>query len=218
MKRNLYDLVGVPPEAPREMVASACRRRIAKLEGAGTDEARAEIYAVREAWSILGDEKLRAAYDASLAAPKEPAPAPAAADLAVDSVASTLLKPRRLLPENWDRYRKLAGVIVVVGVFALMAAWNQGNRVAAQKRMEAAVYEAEYGEPPPGRRPAPAAAPAPARAEEPFSAEKFERDLKAREAAIQEEVAAEQTAREDEFREKNQRDNERPTRRRSRHR
>ena len=46
MKKNLYELVGVPPEAPREMIGSACKRRIAKLERDGGDAGKAEIYAV----------------------------------------------------------------------------------------------------------------------------------------------------------------------------
>ena len=45
MKRSLYDIVGVPPVAPREMIASACRRRIAQLERQGGEAARAEIFA-----------------------------------------------------------------------------------------------------------------------------------------------------------------------------
>ncbi len=67
-----------------------------------------------------------------------------------------------------------------VGLFALSAVYNQSNRVAAQKRLENATYEAEYGEPPPGaRKPAKAEEAKPA---EPFSAEKFEQELKEREA------------------------------------
>ena len=207
MKRSLYDLVGVPPVAPREMIGSACKRRIARLEAQGGDEAKAEIYALREAWSILGDEKLRAGYDASLAAAKPGAEAavdPLAARISPEVVATELLKPRHLWAENWERYRKLVFVLLFVGLMALSAVWNQSNRVAHQKRLEAATYEAEYGEPPPHlRKPAPAAEAKPA---EPFSAEKFERELKEREAEIQEQVARDQTAKEDEFRDKMQRE------------
>ena len=153
MKKNLYELVGVPPEAPREMIASACRRRIAKLEGDAADEARTEIYAIREAWSILGDEKLRTGYDASLAAPRPAAGgAGLAAEIASDSVARTLLRPRHWLPENWERYRKLVFVMLFVGLLALSAAWNRSSGIAAQKRIEAATYEAEYGDRPEARK------------------------------------------------------------------
>jgi curved DNA-binding protein CbpA len=205
VKKTLYDLVGVPPQAPREMIGMACKRRLAKLEAAGTDEARAEMYAVREAWSILGDEKLRAGYDATLAAaPAGPEPIdPLAAKITPAVVATELLKPRHLLAENWERYRKLVFVLLFVGLFALSAAYNQSARVAHQKRIEDANYEAEYGEP--RKPPPPAAAP---KAEEPFSAEKFEQELKAREKEIQEQVASEQTAKEDEFREKNRHEND----------
>ncbi len=208
MKKSLYDLVGVPPVAPREMIASACRRRIAKLEPDTSDAARAEIYAVREAWSILGDENLRAGYDASLAAATADPQARAAsiaAEIDPTSVTRELLRPRRAWAENWERYRKLVFVMLFVGLFALSAAWNQGNRVAHQKRLEALTYEAEYGEP----RPDPKAAKVEeARSAEPFSAEKFEQELKEREAAIQEQVTKDQTAKEDEFRNKLSREND----------
>ena len=39
----------------------------AKLPADVANEVQAEIYAIREAWSILGDDKLRSGYDASLA-------------------------------------------------------------------------------------------------------------------------------------------------------
>ena len=210
MKRSLYDLIGVPPEAPREMVASACRRRIAKLEREAGEDARAGIYAVREAWSILGDDKLRAGYDASLATAATDAEKPVAlaTEIAPVFVADTLLKPRRLLPENWERYRKLVFVMLAVGLFALSATWNESRRVATVKRIEAATYEAEYGGPPPGSKAAAkveVAAPADG---EPFSAEKFEREMKEREAELKQQVARDQTAKEDEFRDKLQRDND----------
>jgi curved DNA-binding protein CbpA len=211
VKKSLYDLVGVPPAAPRDMIGMACKRRIARLEAQGTDEARTEIYAIREAWSILGDDKLRAGYDASLAAVKPAEPAavdPLAARISPEVVASELFKPRHLWAENWERYRKLVFVLVFVGLMALSAVWNQSNRVAHQKRLEAATYEAEYGEPMPGTKPAGQAEAAKPASEEPFSAEKFERELKEREAAIQEQVAKDQTATEDEFREKMQREND----------
>ena len=222
MKKSLYDLVGVPPEAPREMIGSACKRRIAKLEREGGEDGKAEIYAIREAWSILGDDKLRAGYDASLAAEK-PGQAgagpidPVAARLAPAAIATELLKPRRLWSENWERYRKLVFVLFFVGLFALSAVYNQSNRVAAQKRLENATYEAEYGEPKPD--PAKAAKAEAAKSAEPFSAEKFERELKEREREIQAQVAKEQTAKEDEFRQKNQQENDpNANRRRSRYR
>ncbi len=209
MKKSLYDLVGVPPVAPREMVASACRRRIAQLEREGGEAAQAQVYAIREAWSILGDDKLRAGYDASLAAAR-PGPDDAArsallaSELAPADLAVELTKSRTLLAENWERYRKLVYAMLFVGLFAISAVYNSTRRAAHEKRLEAATYEAEYGEPPPHlRKPAPEAEAKPA---EPFSAEKFERELKEREAEIQEQVARDQTAKEDEFRDKMRRE------------
>lgn len=210
MKKSLYDLVGVPPVAPRDMIASACRRRIAKLELDPGDEARTEIYAIREAWSILGDDKLRAGYDASLATEKPPGfggaeAAILAAEISPDSAARTLFKPRRLLPENWERYRKLVYVMLFVGLIAFSATWNRSKRVAVQKSLEAAEYEAVNGE---ESAPKKAAKEVEAKPAEPFSAERFEKELKEREAAIQEQVAREQTAKEDEFRQKLQQDSD----------
>ena len=191
------------------MVASACRRRIAKLEGEPGDDARAQVYAIREAWSILGDEKLRAGYDASLAVQAPGAavtPAAMAAEISPDSVARTLLKPRQLLPGHWERYRKLVFLMVVVGLFALSTAWNHSARVAAQKRVQAAEYEAEHGEPPPDPRQA--AKVEEAKAAEPFSAEKFEREMRERETQLKAQVEKEQAAKDDEFRAKLQQEND----------
>lgn len=212
MKKSLYDLVGVPPEAPREMVASACKRRLARLEREGGEAAKAEMYAIREAWSILGDEKQRAGYDASLVAaaagPAGPEPVDLlAARLAPAAIATELLRPRRLWSDRWERYRKLVFALLFVGLFALSAAWNQSNRVAAQKRLEAVNYEAEYGESPPDPKAAKAQA-AEAKPAEPFSAEKFEQEMREREAQLKDQVARDQTAKEDEFREKLQREND----------
>jgi curved DNA-binding protein CbpA len=203
--------VGVPPEAPRDMIAAACRRRIAKLEGVPGEESKAEIYAVREAWSILGDEKLRAGYDASLAPPPGAGDgASPVAGLATEidpgSIGRALFKPRRLLPEMWERYRRVVFAIVFLGLFALSAAWNQSSRMAMERRIEDANYRAEHGLPRPG--PAQETQPAATAPAEPFSAEKFEQELKEREAAIQEKVANEQAAKEDEFRDKLQREND----------
>jgi curved DNA-binding protein CbpA len=208
MKRNLYDVVGVPPVAPREMIAAACRRRIAKLEGESTDEARAEIFAIKEAWSILGDDKLRAGYDASLAVaapgPAGGKPAAMVAELEPDPLKGALFKPRHWLPENWERYRKLVFALLFIGIFALSAAWNQSRRLAYEKRINDANYEAEFGEPRDAKK---AAMPEEKKPAEPFSAEKFEKEMREREAELKAQVEKEQVAKEDEFRQKLERDN-----------
>jgi curved DNA-binding protein CbpA len=212
VKKTLYELVGVPPAAPREIIASACRRRIARLEQDGGEEARAEIFAIREAWDVLGDAKLREAYDASLAGEVPAAEldkdrARLIAASAPDSVAEALLKPREI-PRDWNKIRKVAIFTSIALLFAISAIWNRGARLAHDKRLEAAQYEADYGEP----MPVPGKA-AKAKAEEKpaepgkFSAEQFEKELREREAAVREQVAKEQTAQEDEFRRKLEQDN-----------
>jgi curved DNA-binding protein CbpA len=212
VKKTLYELIGVPPAAPREVIASACKRRIARLEQDGGEEARAEIFAIREAWDVLGDAKLREAYDASLAGE-----APAAeldkdrarllAASAQPSVAEVLLKPRDI-PRDWNKIRKVAIFAAVALFIAIGSVWNRGARIAHEKRIEAATYEAEYGEPMPKPGKA-AAAKAEAKPAEPekFSAEQFEKELKEREAAAREQVEKEQAAQEDEFRRKLEQDN-----------
>ena len=216
MKRTLYELIGVPTQAPREIIASACRRRIARLEEAGGEQSRAEIFALREAWDVLGDAKLREAYDASLAGEAPVAEldrerARLVSASAPDTLAEALLKPREM-PRDWNRIRKLAIWVSLAVFIAVSAVWNRGARLARDMRLEAAEYEAEYGEPmPPKGKRAPAAAEANEGARNEagsFSAERFERELREREAAIRNQVASEQTAQEDEFRRKLERDND----------
>lgn len=201
MKKTLYELVGVPPAAPREIIGAACKRRIARLEQDGGEEARAAIYAIREAWHILGDDRTRAAYDASLASPQpqafvDPKAAAFAAQIAPDTLAAALVKPREV-PRDWARIGKYAGGGMMALLFVSIFAVNQNARVAAQKRTMDAAYEAEYGEPRQAARPA-----APVPAAEPFSAEKAEQEMREREAAAREQVERDQQKQEEEFRRK----------------
>ncbi len=207
MKKTLYELVGVPPTAPRDIIGAACKRRIAKLEEEGGEEAKAAAYAIREAWSILGDDKQRAAYDASLAAPKaeaviDPVAASFARQLAPDTLAATLVKPREV-PRDWARIGKLVGgagmILLAIAVWTV----NQNARIQSQKRLEAAVYEAEHG---PGATPSPAPKAEPAK-DEPFSAAKAEQEMRAREAEARARVEADTKKQEDDFRRKLEQEN-----------
>lgn len=202
MKKTLYELVGVPPTAPREIVGAACKRRIARLEEQGGEEAKAAIYAIREAWSILGDDRTRAAYDASLASPQPEAfvdrqAAAFAAQIAPDTLARALVKPREV-PRDWARIGKIAGGGMMALLFVSIFAVNQNARLSAQKRVEAATYEAEYGEPLAAKK----ATATPEKPAEPFSAEKAEQEMREREAAAREQVERDQQKQEDEFRKK----------------
>ena len=206
MKKTLYELVGVPPAAPREIIGAACRRRIARLEEQGGDEAKAGIYAIREAWDILKDDQTRAAYDASLATPQPEAvidrqAAAFVAQVAPDTLVKTLVKPR-VVPRDWARIGKYAGGAMMALVFIAIFAVNQNARVAAHKRLEAATYEAEHGEPPGAKKVA-----EPVKSAEPFSAEKAEQEMREREAAAREQVERDQQKQEDEFRNKLDQDN-----------
>jgi curved DNA-binding protein CbpA len=201
VKKTLYELIGVPPTASREIIGAACRRRVARLEAEGGEEAKASLYAIREAWHVLGDDKTRAAYDASLASPQPEAfvdrqAAAFAAQIAPDTLAQALVKPREV-PRDWARIGKYAGGGMMALLFISIFAVNQNARMSAQKRIEAAEYAAEHGEPMPAKKAA-----APAKDAEPFSAEKAEQEMREREAAAREQVERDQQKQEDEFRKK----------------
>lgn len=197
MKKTLYELVGVPPTAPREIIGAACKRRLAKFEEMGGEEGRAGAYAVREAWHVLGDDQTRAAYDASLAAP-QPEPVTGAKDIlakAPPGAIAQALVAKREVPRDWARIGKITGG----GLMALMAiSWvaiNQNARVAHQQRLEAAVRAADGDDPPPAAKPETKPA-------EPFSAEKAEQEMREREAAAREQVEREAAKQDEEFRKK----------------
>ena len=67
--RDLYQLLGVARDASREEIALAWRRRAREAHPdvrRGDDGAPARFQAVAEAWQVLGDPDLRAAYDRGL--------------------------------------------------------------------------------------------------------------------------------------------------------
>jgi len=67
---DLYELLGVPPDASREEIAAAWRRRAraAHPDARPADaDAPGRFRALAEAWQILGDQARRAAYDRALA-------------------------------------------------------------------------------------------------------------------------------------------------------
>jgi len=67
---DLYQLLGVPRQAPRQAIAQAWRRR-ARSEHPdsrpGDAAAPARFQALASAWHVLGDPARRAAYDQALA-------------------------------------------------------------------------------------------------------------------------------------------------------
>ncbi|APV51964.1 hypothetical protein BWI17_21215 [Betaproteobacteria bacterium GR16-43] len=162
MKKSLYEVAGVPPAAPSAVIGMAIKRRLQKLQESGAPDAEAQAYALREAWSVLGDEKRRAAYDAKLAAvaPKpvpaapvaapggapvaSPAAVPAAAPVAKPAVAPSTAKVA--LPDEMDlvfvveeahapsRIKTYAAVAAGLLVFALAGLWmmTSGSRSATK--------------------------------------------------------------------------------------
>ena len=73
---DLYQLLGVAPEASREEIALAWRRR-ARAEHPDARPADADapgrFRALAGAWRVLGDPARRAAYDRALASERQPA-------------------------------------------------------------------------------------------------------------------------------------------------
>jgi curved DNA-binding protein CbpA len=73
---DLYQLLGVPPDASRDEIALAWRRR-ARDEHPGSRpgdaDAPGRFRALAEAWQVLGDPARRAAYDRALARERQPA-------------------------------------------------------------------------------------------------------------------------------------------------
>jgi hypothetical protein len=97
-RHNLYDIVGVAPDAPAEEVARACDARRAELEARGSADSGA-IALVRHAREVLTDPAKRAAYDARLAAIAASAtPATGAANAAAPGT-PTADAPAGVMPE-----------------------------------------------------------------------------------------------------------------------
>ena len=92
---DLYQLLGVPREAPREEIAQAWRRR-ARAEhpdcrpGEAADEAAGRFRALAGAWHVLGDPIRRAAYDQVLAREQTPPTMPRPAEPAVVTLAARM--------------------------------------------------------------------------------------------------------------------------------
>src|SRR5690348_13097456 len=74
MKRTLYEVLGVGPEASAEEIAAAYRKRLAQLTATPAQDQSAMALA-RDAHDILSDTYLRTNYDASLVRPAAPPPA-----------------------------------------------------------------------------------------------------------------------------------------------
>jgi curved DNA-binding protein CbpA len=82
---DLYQLLGVPPDASREEIAAAWRRqaRAAHPDARPADtDAPGRFRALTQAWQVLGDPVRRAAYDRALAR-GEPGPRVAPAGVRV---------------------------------------------------------------------------------------------------------------------------------------
>ena len=83
-ERDLYALLGVPPDADAREVARAYRQRLREVHpdtrggpSDGPDPATADLQAIQEAYAVLRDPARRARYDARRRAVQKPAEAPA---------------------------------------------------------------------------------------------------------------------------------------------
>jgi hypothetical protein len=71
-----YEVLGVPRDAERQRIARAYRAAMRRLHpdvgaAADADAADDEVFAVQEAWRVLGDPEARAAYDQELSTPED---------------------------------------------------------------------------------------------------------------------------------------------------
>ena len=124
-----YDVLGITPDAPPELVRSAYRDRARQLhpDRWPADDADA-MSAVNEAYRVLSDPRRRLDYDRSIGRRRATGSAAGRATTApepdldvVDRVSSTPVPPSRLMPAGPARVPwKLMGVMAAVGAAAVL--------------------------------------------------------------------------------------------------
>jgi S1-C subfamily serine protease len=165
MKKTLYQILGVKPDASREEIAAAYQAALENLARAPQADQNARMF-LREAYQVLGNDAQRAAYDASLARPAAAAArtrAPAVDDEPPGSILEALAASGLV---KW---------IVAAVVVAALAAWWWKSRQPAPKRGPTIVSRTTIIVPPASQAPAAApsaaaAVPAPAEPARPAAA------------------------------------------------
>ncbi|HSN20994.1 MAG TPA: trypsin-like peptidase domain-containing protein [Usitatibacter sp.] len=138
-KRNLYDILGVAPDAPPPDIGLAYEKRRAELERAGARDP-SEAALLRQAHEVLSDAKRRAAYDASLVTESERAAArEQAPDLVLEDADAE--RPRRRIPP--------VGIAVGVVAILVVAFFLLHSREPAAPQPPMPVAEAPPPPPPP---------------------------------------------------------------------
>jgi hypothetical protein len=136
-KRTLYDILGVAPDASAIDIWNAYEERKAQLQDAVPQDPSAMALA-HQAHEVLTNPKRRAAYDASLAPPAQPPPAPEPSQPA-PVIETGEDEPERKLP--WAAIAIATGVVIAGLIFGLR------NRKPAPPPPEPAVAEAEAPKP-----------------------------------------------------------------------
>lgn len=144
-KRTLYDILGVAPDASAIDIWNAYEERKAQLQDAVPQDPGAMALA-HQAHEVLTNPKRRAAYDASLAPPVEPPPAPEPSQPA-PAIESDEDEPGHKPP--WAAIAVATGVVIAGLVFGLR------NRKPAPPPPEPAVAEVEAPKPAATAPPAP---------------------------------------------------------------
>ena len=127
MKKTMYEILRVAPDADRGAIEAAYRERVAQLEASakpGDEDAVNELKFLRQARQMLVDPVQRSAYDASLKAPAR------AATVAVE-------EPFAASPVDWKRWMLLGTValvsLVVVSLVISYVKWKPARKPAPEK-------------------------------------------------------------------------------------
>ncbi len=139
MKKTLYELVGVPPDTPTAVIGMAIKRRLQKLKDAGTPDAQAEVYALKECWAVLGNDKKRKAYDAKLMAAAVALPTPRAPSAPAAAPVASTLAGDETDPFPWKDWAGVAALVLVLGGFSGYRGYRAESDRMLKDQVDAAI-------------------------------------------------------------------------------
>src|SRR5688572_12407204 len=127
MKKTMYEILRVAPDADRDAIDAAYRESVAQLDASakpGDEDVANELKFLRQARQILVDPGQRSAYDASLKTPQR------ATTVAVE-------EPFAANPVDWKRWMLLGTValvsLVAVSLIVSYVKWKPARKPAPEK-------------------------------------------------------------------------------------